>query len=532
MSFPNALTNPAQANGPVIVNENLTALGASAMYARNYATSTGLVLGYFGGHIAGSAIADNTTTLAASEANVYVVAHRTTGAVTSATNTTNWNATGTYGRLYHAVTGGSTITTLTDWREQTGGWFDKSAAGGFGDALVANPLSQFAATTSAQLAGVISDETGSGALVFGTAPTLSNPVVGTQAANDNSTKAASTAYVDSSVSAALNGLSWKQAVRAATTAAVTLATDLENGDSIDGVTLATGNRILVKNQAAPAENGIYVVAASGAPTRATDADSGAELVNASVYVSEGTTLADTQWTCTTNATITVGVTGLVFAQLTSSGSMALDDLTDVDATGPSDGDVLTFDSGSGDWVAAAPTGGGGSTQGLHDIWLDAGSWHADYTAPPTWGEVNGASDQPDTNYWTFDPTTEQAIWLKVRLPKSYNNGTFTFQVHWWHPTAATFDVVWSCRAVAFSNGDALAANYGTAQTSIDSGATASTQYVSPESSAITIAGTPAAGDLIFIELRRKPADGSDTLNVGAGFYGARIQITTNADTDA
>jgi hypothetical protein len=126
MSFPNALTNPAQANGPVIVNENLTALAASGMYARNYATSTGLVLGYFGGHIAGSAIADNTTTLAASEANVYVVAHRTTGAVTSATNTTNWNATGTYGRLYHAVTGASTITTLTDWRGQVGGWFDKA----------------------------------------------------------------------------------------------------------------------------------------------------------------------------------------------------------------------------------------------------------------------------------------------------------------------------------------------------------------------------------------------------------------------
>jgi hypothetical protein len=132
MSFPNTLTNPAQANGPVIVNENLTALAASGMYARNYATSTGLVLGYFGGHIAGSAIADGTTTLAASEANVYVVAHRTTGAVTSATNTTNWNDTSTYGRLYHAVTGAATITTLTDWRGQVGGWFDKAAGGSGG----------------------------------------------------------------------------------------------------------------------------------------------------------------------------------------------------------------------------------------------------------------------------------------------------------------------------------------------------------------------------------------------------------------
>jgi hypothetical protein len=126
MSFPEELSNPAQANAPPIVNEMFGALRASALYARNYKTSTGLVLGYFGGHIAGSAIADNTTTLAASEANVYVVAHRTTGAVTSATNTTNWNNTTTYGRLYHAVTGAATITTLTDWREQAGGWFDKA----------------------------------------------------------------------------------------------------------------------------------------------------------------------------------------------------------------------------------------------------------------------------------------------------------------------------------------------------------------------------------------------------------------------
>jgi hypothetical protein len=63
-------------------------------------------------------------------------------------------------------------------------------------ALTSATLAQFATTNSAQLAGVISDETGSGSLVFGTAPTMSNPIVGTQAAHDNSTKAASTAFVE------------------------------------------------------------------------------------------------------------------------------------------------------------------------------------------------------------------------------------------------------------------------------------------------------------------------------------------------
>jgi hypothetical protein len=73
------------------------------------------------------------------------------------------------------------------------------AAAGGGDALTSNGLDQFAATTSAELAGVISDETGTGALVFASAPTLTNPVVGTQTAADNSTKAASTAYADNAV---------------------------------------------------------------------------------------------------------------------------------------------------------------------------------------------------------------------------------------------------------------------------------------------------------------------------------------------
>jgi hypothetical protein len=125
-------------------------------------------------------------------------------------------------------------------------------------------------------------------------------------------------YVDAKIA----GLSWKNAVRAATTAAGTLATSFENGDVIDGVTLVTGDRILIKNQAAASENGIYVVNVSGAPTRATDADAGDELVNASMYVSEGTTNADTQWTCSTNAPITIDTTSLTFVQLSTGGGGA------------------------------------------------------------------------------------------------------------------------------------------------------------------------------------------------------------------
>lgn len=108
---------------------------------------------------------------------------------------------------------------------------------------------------------------------------------------------------------------WKSPVRAATVAAGTLASSFENGDTIDGVTLATNDRILIKNQATATENGIYTVNASGAPTRATDADAGSEMLGAAVFVSEGTVNADSVWGCTNNATISLGSTNLAFAKI-------------------------------------------------------------------------------------------------------------------------------------------------------------------------------------------------------------------------
>lgn len=153
---------------------------------------------------------------------------------------------------------------------------------------------------------------------------------------DESGTLATQAYANSLIA----GLSWKQAVRVATTAAGTLSTSFENGDTVDGVVLATGDRILIKNQASATENGIYTVNASGAPTRATDADSGAELVNASVYVSEGTTNADKQFVCTTNATITIGATNITFTEFSSGGGIS-------GSTGATDNRLLRADGTGG-----------------------------------------------------------------------------------------------------------------------------------------------------------------------------------------
>lgn len=102
----------------------------------------------------------------------------------------------------------------------------------------------------------------------------------------------------STVTALLNSRNWKQSVRVATAAAGTLASDFENGDTVDGIVLATGDRILIKDQGTASENGIYTVNASGAPTRATDFDSAEEATSAVVATEEGTAQADTVWICT------------------------------------------------------------------------------------------------------------------------------------------------------------------------------------------------------------------------------------------
>jgi len=134
--------------------------------------------------------------------------------------------------------------------------------------------------------------------------------------------AATKAYVD----AARSGLDVKQSVRAATTAAVLLASGLENTDVIDGVTLATGDRVLVKNQGTASENGIYVVQASGAAVRATDFDGSGEVSGgAFTFVEEGTINADSGFVVTSNGAITVGTDAITWVQFSGAGAITAGD---------------------------------------------------------------------------------------------------------------------------------------------------------------------------------------------------------------
>ena len=120
--------------------------------------------------------------------------------------------------------------------------------------------------------------------------------------------AATKAYVD----ALIQGLKWKDPVRAATTANITLS----GAQTIDGVAVVAGDRVLVKNQTTASANGIYV-AASGSWIRAADYDASAEVLGSACFVSEGTTLGNSVWLLTTDAPITLGTTSLTYTQIGS-----------------------------------------------------------------------------------------------------------------------------------------------------------------------------------------------------------------------
>jgi len=261
-------------------------------------------------------------------------------------------------------------------------------SGGGTVAYVANKLSVFAATTSAELAGVISDETGSGALVFASSPTLVTPTLGAAlatsitatsgnmtvnaAAGNNSvnlvptgtgsvdvankritsvaeptqsTDAATKNYVD----AVKTGLKVKDAVRAATTANLTatyangssgVGATLTNSGSqaaftIDSIVLTAGQRVLVKDQSTAFQNGIYTVTTVGTVstnwvlTRAIDNDSNASVLEVEggdfCFVQEGTVNADNGFVVTTNGAITIGTTGIDYVQFSGAGQVVAGD---------------------------------------------------------------------------------------------------------------------------------------------------------------------------------------------------------------
>lgn len=131
------------------------------------------------------------------------------------------------------------------------------------------------------------------------------------------THAVTKSYVDE----VAQGLHIHESCVAATTANINIATDLEPGDLIDGVTLAQGNRVLVKNQNTASQNGIYVVQSSGAALRAADFNEPAEVDGGDfIFVTGGTLYDNTGWVQTSTGVVVIGTDPITFTQFSGAGT--------------------------------------------------------------------------------------------------------------------------------------------------------------------------------------------------------------------
>ena len=165
--------------------------------------------------------------------------------------------------------------------------------------------------------------------------------------------------------------------------------------------------------------------------------------------------------------------------------------------------------------------------GKHTIWVPATSMIPATTNGPSTGTVEQATNKNMTKTLDFDTTTSEIAQFFIAFPKSWDLGTVTFIPHW---TAASGSGTFICNlaGVAISNDDPLDVAFGTLQSSTDTLITAYDNHVGPESAAITIAGTPAALDLVNFKVYR---DVADTLAVDVKLIGIQVIYTTSAMTD-
>lgn len=235
---------------------------------------------------------------------------------------------------------------------------------------------------------------------------------------------------------------------------------------------------------------------------------------------------DTIWYCIQHQTANEWETGLG----TSNGGTTLTRTTVLASSNANA--AVNFSAGTKDVFGTHPAATV-KVVGRETIWIPAAAMTARTTNGAASGTAEMSTNKNMFSTLDFDATTQEYAQFEIHMPKSWNLGTVTFQPVWSHASTTTnFGVVWELAGVARSDDDAGDVAFGTAQSSTDTGGTTNDIYIGPESSAITIAGTPAAGDTVQFQIARAPANASDTMAVDARLHGLRLFYTTNASTDA
>jgi hypothetical protein len=166
------------------------------------------------------------------------------------------------------------------------------------------------------------------------------------------------------------------------------------------------------------------------------------------------------------------------------------------------------------------------------IWVPAGAMTARTTNGAGSGTVETSTNRVMLKSMDFDTTTQEFAQFAIQMPKGWNEGTLVCQFVWSHPATTTnFGVVWAIEAVAFADDDAADTAFGTAVTATDTGGTTNDIYISPETAAMTVAGSPGAEEWVVFQVKRNVSDGSDNMAVDARLLGVKVHYTINAFGD-
>jgi hypothetical protein len=168
--------------------------------------------------------------------------------------------------------------------------------------------------------------------------------------------------------------------------------------------------------------------------------------------------------------------------------------------------------------------------GKQTIWVPAAAMLGRTTNGAASGTTESTTNKLMSKTLDFDTGTQEFAQFTVAFPKGWNEGTVTF-IPYWTAASGSGGVVWGLAGVALSDDDAIDTAFGTAQTSTDTLITALDVHVGPESAAITIAGTPAVGDMCWFQINRTVSDGSDTLGVDAKLLGVKLIYTIDSTVD-
>lgn len=519
------------------------------------ATTTGLTLGYYGGQMLVdgvlTAIGDSTVALSASTTN-YVEATRA-GAVSA--NTTGF----TPGRipLYTAVTGAGAITTLTDVRAFNQPHFARLALATTGGTT----------TLSADQARVHAIDV-TGALASNAVVEV--PAAAWQWAINNGTSGAYTLTVKVNGQAGVTIPQGKRRICLCDGTDVRALTGYvaSDGDTMSGgltlfagnLTISTGNlavsagtmtaaadpvsalQVATKQYADALvvglldDRGNYDASGNVWPSAGGSGAAGAIKKGDLWYISVAGTLGGTA----------VSVGNTIRALADTPGQTAANwDVLSVEitaATTSAQGIVelaTSAETQTGtDAVRAVTPAGLAATavyQGKHSFFVPAGALKPRITnGCGTLQATTGASNQPDVEYLPFDGAAAEYAKALVQMPMDYGGGTITAKFCYRRASGTgAANTVWGIRAVAVADNETPAANFGTGATVTDSVSTTTANFnLSAETGACTIAGTPAAGELVFLEVYRDGASGSDTLDaVDAWLSGVTVFYTTTAKNE-